>query len=97
MKLLLTILLLLSSSILEAGQSYCKDSESWKEWDKLVIRYPHDQDIQMLHAVRIGLCKKIQDKTITLEKATRIFNELHNRVYLKSDRAQKQQEENKRL
>ena len=38
--------------------NYCHDKQAWQEWDALVAKYPHDMDIQMLHAVRIGLCKK---------------------------------------
>ena len=40
------------------GPNYCLDQESWEEWDELVAKYPHDMDIQMLHAVRIGFSKK---------------------------------------
>ncbi|WP_457552704.1 hypothetical protein [Desulfobacula sp.] len=66
-----------------AQENYCKDKEPWKEWDKLVQKYPHNMDIQMLHAVRIGFCKKIEDSTITFEVASDAFNHLHETVYKK--------------
>lgn len=40
--------------------NYCQDRESWKEWDTLVQKHPNDMDIQTFHALRIGLCVKIQ-------------------------------------
>ena len=60
--------------------NYCKDSESWKEWDDLVMKYPDDMDIQALHALRIGLCIKVEAGTISFEVATDIFNRLHDMV-----------------
>lgn len=68
----------------------CHDKESWKEWDQLIKKHPHDKDIQMLHAVRIGFCKKIEDGSITLEIANEAFNHLHKTVL---QRAQEQQEQ----
>jgi len=45
--------------VLPQDKNNCHDKESWKDWDKLVEKYPHDMDTQMLHAVRIGFCKTI--------------------------------------
>jgi len=56
-KLIFVILVLfLCTTVFVQAQdkSYCKDKESWKEWDELVQKYPSNMDIQMLHAVRIG-------------------------------------------
>ena len=60
--------------------NYCHDKESWKEWDDLIQKYPHDMDIQMLHAVRIGLCKKIGSGSVDSEIAQYAFNHLHEMV-----------------
>jgi len=38
-------------------------------------------DIQMLHAVRIGFCKKVEDGSIDFETARDVFNKLYNTVY----------------
>ena len=78
-------------------ENYCKDKESWKEWDTLVQKYPHDMDIQMLHAVRIGLCKKIEDGTISFKAARDAFNHLHETVYKKAKKEQNQHLKNKQL
>jgi len=80
-----------------AQDNYCKDKESWKEWDELVQKYPHSMDIQMLHAVRIGFCKKIEDGTISFKIAKDAFNHLHETVYKKTKKEQSQWLKNKQL
>ena len=61
-------------------ENYCKDPASWAQWDVLVAKYPNDKDIQTLHALRVGLCIKIDQGTITLEDAINLFNRAHNLV-----------------
>jgi len=77
--------------------NYCDEKESWKEWNELILKYPHDMDIQMLHAVRIGFCKKIKDGTISFEVARDAFNHLHETVIKKSKKEQNQYLKNKQL
>ena len=48
-------------------------------------------DIQMLHAVRIGFCKKIENGTITFEVARDAFNRLHETVVKKTKKGQNKQ------
>jgi hypothetical protein len=45
----------LSASFAES-ENYCHDQESWKEWEALVEKNPNDNEVQTLHALRIGLC-----------------------------------------
>jgi len=40
-------------------ETYCHDKKSWAEWDELIRKYPEDTSLQMLHALRIGFCKKM--------------------------------------
>jgi len=75
----------------------CHNIDSWKEWDRLVQKYPHDMDIQMLHAVRIGFCKKIEKGTISFEVARDAFNHLHKTVINKAKKEKNQMLENKQL
>lgn len=91
------MLILLSTPVFSQDKNYCKDKESWKEWDTLVQKYPHDMDIQMLHAVRIGFCKKIEAGTISFKTAGDAFNHLHEMVYKKAKREQSKQIKNKQL
>ncbi len=61
-----------------------------KQWDALIEKYPGNMDIQMLHAVRIGLCKKIEDGSISFETASEAFNGLHETVYKRAIEERKQ-------
>lgn len=56
--------------------NYCTDKESWKEWDDLIIKYPGDEDITILHAMRLGLCAKVSRGDITVKQATDIFEKV---------------------
>ena len=96
-KILLILILVLVTTPTLAQDNYCKDKESWKEWTELVQKYPHHMDIQMLHAVRIGFCKKIEDGTISFETAKDAFNHLHETVIKKAKKEQNKQLKNKQL
>ena len=74
--------LVFSSSLAytEEQTNYCLDKESWKEWDDLIKKYPNDDNVQSLHALRLGLCLKIEQGSITFGMATAIFNRAHDLV-----------------
>jgi len=84
LKLSLLILLIagfvFTTSPTMAQENYCKDPKSWKEWDALVKKYPTDMDIQFLHALRLGLCAKIERGDLTLNQAIEIFDRYHGAV-----------------
>ena len=56
--------------------NYCNDEESWKEWDDLAVKYPNDEDIIILHSLRLGLCVKVKRGVITVQQATDIFEKM---------------------
>ena len=64
-------------------QNHCDDQQSWKQWDALALKYPTDMDVQALHALRIGLCDKVELGTITLEQATDIFERIREAIVKK--------------
>ena len=70
-------------------KNYCNDQSSWKEWDELIAKYPNDDDVQILHALRIGLCMKIEQGSISLEKAIELFDRAHELVIKQAERQQK--------
>jgi hypothetical protein len=39
--------------------TYCHSPESGAEWDQLLAQHPHDQGLQTLHALRLGICLKV--------------------------------------
>lgn len=76
-------------SLSDDPQNYCQDSESWTEWENLARKYPSDQDIQHLHALRIGLCIKIEQGSITQNMAVDIFDKAREFVIEKKKAEQK--------
>ena len=71
--LILVLCLLKSTCPVNAGDNCCQDPDSWKEWDALVEKYPDDKDIQTLHALRLGLCMKVERGDLSEWEATIIF------------------------
>jgi hypothetical protein len=76
----LGILLLLGFTTVAASDdseppNYCQNPESWAEWQELLAKHPHDRGIHTLHALRLGLCLKIDRGEITLDEGTAIFEE----------------------
>ena len=63
-----------------AAEDYCSDPESWEEWEELIEKYPNDSDIQALHALRIGLCLKVERGDLTLEQGTDIFEKARKAI-----------------
>jgi len=62
------------------SENYCKDPNSWAEWDALVAKYPNDRDIQTLHTLRVGLCIKIEQGTIKVQDAINLFDRAHKMI-----------------
>lgn len=67
--LLLWLFLSISLSFADDNKNYCHDAETWIEWDNLIKKAPNNMDIHFLHAVRTGLCRKVDEGTISFEKA----------------------------
>jgi len=69
----LSLILVFCSLVYSESENYCHDEKSWAEWDQIIAKNPNDMEIQALHALRIGLCAKVDRGEITLEQATEIF------------------------
>ena len=78
--LLLTFTLLFVNLPAIAAEDYCSDPESWREWEELLEKYPNDSDIQTLHALRIGLCLKVERGDLTVEQGTDIFEKARQAI-----------------
>ena len=61
-------------------KNYCKDPKTWIIFEDLCAKYPEDEAVQTLHALRIGLCHKVKDGSITLPLAVEIFDRVHQIV-----------------
>lgn len=65
-----------------------QDPDAWKEWDALIKKYQNDRNIQILHALRIGLCAKIDQDSITFEMANDLVNHTHE-IIIEKKKAEK--------
>ncbi len=93
----LSLILVFCSLVYAESENYCHDQESWKEWDALVERNPNDIEVQALHALRIGLCVKVDKGEITLDKATQIFESAREAIIQKRKEDQKREQDRQKL
>jgi hypothetical protein len=78
-------------------ENYCHDKETWKEWDALIEKNPNDMEAQALHALRIGLCAKVDKSQITLEQATEIFESAREAIIQKRKEDQQREQNRQKL
>ena len=81
--LILVLFFTVPSVVIAETENHCLDQESWKGWDALVQKYPNDMDVQTLHALRLGLCAKIERGDISVEQATEIFERAREIIFKK--------------
>ena len=53
--------------------NYCNDPAAEVQWQELLAKNPTDFDLQALHALRIGLCQKVEHGDLTVPQATQVF------------------------
>ena len=71
-----------------AEENYCKDPGTGGEWDSLIQRHPNDMEIHTLHALRLGLCAKVDRGDLTIEEeATTIFENARD-VFIQKRKAE---------
>ena len=75
----------------ELEKNYCHETATWTEWDAIIDKHPGDMGLQALHALRIGLCKKVERGNLTVTQATTIFEDI--RKALIEQRMQEQKDE----
>ena len=93
-----TYLIFVSHGVLYAeSKNYCHDKGSWKEWDRLIEKNPNDTELQTFHALRLGLCLKVEAGGITLERATEIFESARAVIIKKGKEDQKREQDRQKL
>lgn len=60
----------------EQVKNYCHDPAAYQQWEKLVRKHPEDMELQALHALRIGLCLKVDRGDLSVSQATDIFERM---------------------
>ncbi len=91
------LILVLCGLVYAESENYCHDKKSWEEWDALVEKNPNDTEVQALHALRIGLCAKVDRGGITLEQATEIFESAREAIIQKREEDQKREQNRQKL
>jgi hypothetical protein len=56
--------------------AFCDDPAAWEYFDSLVAENPNDVPLQILHALKIGLCTKISQGSISTGAAITLFNDM---------------------
>ena len=91
------LILVLCGLVYAESENYCHDKDSWKEWDALVEKNPNDTEVQTLHALRIGLCVKVDRGEITLDRATEIFESARETIIQNRKENQKRKQDRQKL
>ncbi|MGR3179616.1 MAG: hypothetical protein ACUZ8E_16360 [Candidatus Anammoxibacter sp.] len=73
-------LVLLSFTVNAEETNYCHDQEANRAWEVLMHKYPGDSELSTLHALRMGLCYKIETGDIVIKEATKIFESVKNQL-----------------
>ena len=76
-----TLQILISATLMVAIQAtnaaevnHCSDPQVVQSWQQKIDNYPSDPLVQKLFALRKGLCSMVDEGTIELAAAVRLFN-----------------------
>ncbi len=58
--------------------NYCETPYTNLQWETLIQEFPEDMQIQSLHALKLGLCLKVDKGDLTVSQAIEIFNNMKN-------------------
>lgn len=88
MRPLIPVLLLCASVAAKADEeNYCHDAATNAQRQMLLADDHHKDSIVVLFALRDGLCRLVDAKVVTLERATVIFETERDRVLIEADKA----------
>ena len=84
--LVVVLALFISVSLCTAeDEKFCNDEKMWAHFDSMAKEFPADNSVQILHALKIGLCEKIEQGSIRTALAIRIFNDMVDTAVKMSD------------
>lgn len=79
----------------ENTENYCHDKEAYKQWENIAKESPNDLGLQRLHALRLGICQKIENGTLSTSNGIKLFE--REREALVRERAEKERSKRERL
>ena len=74
------------------NNNICNNPLHWEHLNSMVANDPDNIPFQILHALKIGLCIKIEQNSISTQEAIGLFNDMLNTLIDKFDEAEKQEE-----
>ena len=93
MKLIAAIIVLflaLCWPVYANDSAFCNDPDMWDHFNAMVAENPNDVPLQILHALKIGLCAKISQGSISIGAAITLFNDMVDTVANKRGEADEQ-------
>ena len=73
----------IDDSKMKEGANYCNDKEAVQKSMDLLARFSKDEEVIRLVGLRVGLCKLVDDKKITLDQAIDSFDHEKSRTMQK--------------
>jgi hypothetical protein len=89
--LIVALLLFLAWPVYSDNSKFCNDPPHWEHFNSMVADDPENIPLQILHALKIGLCVKIEQNSISIEEAIGLFYDMIDTVIEKVDEAEKQE------
>ena len=74
--ILITFLLLVPWPVYSDDSKFCNDPPHWEHFNNMVAESPDDIPLQILHALKIGLCVKIEQNSISTQQAIGLFYDM---------------------
>lgn len=71
-------------------KSYCHDEVAARQWEELVENHPQDLELQRLHALRMGICIKIDMGSLSFEQGITIFEKEKHALLLKREEEERE-------
>ena len=89
--LIVALLLFIAWPVYSDNSKFCNDPPHWEHFNSMVADDPENIPLQILHALKIGLCVKIEQNSISTEEAIGLFYDMIDTVIEKVDEAEKQE------
>ena len=94
--LMIVVICFIPSAVLSTedpyDNRYCHDPDELQKWYSLVEKNPDSDQIAALHALWIGLCAKVEAKTLTTSRANQIFEDFRAALIKQIQQQQKSED-----
>lgn len=87
-------ILILSYALNAEEKNYCNDPDTNMQWEALIQEHPNDIQFHALHALRLGLCFKVDRGDLSVDQATEIFENMRSALISAKEREREEELEN---